>query len=218
MRQLPSGTVTLLFTDIEGSTRLLEQLGTRYEQVLVEHRRLIRDAVATHHGVEVDTQGDAFLRAFSRASDAVQATPALPTHNRWKFAFGRGARRWARRATTRASSTPSPTGSSPASSAPRRAATSAPPSATRWSPSAPDRARHPRSPSRPPACRTGGQLLMAVSLPERQSRPPASGPPLTDHDPDRRALGLASRFSSVASRPPYAKRLARRSTSLRRSV
>ncbi|MDQ3874764.1 MAG: NB-ARC domain-containing protein [Actinomycetota bacterium] len=73
MRDLPTGTVTLLFTDIEGSTRLLEQLGSEYEQALAEHRRLIRAAVSQHEGVEVDTQGDAFLCAFSRASDAVRA-------------------------------------------------------------------------------------------------------------------------------------------------
>ncbi len=73
MPALPSGTVTLLFTDIEGSTRLLEQLGSEYEHVLAEHRRLIRDAVSQHGGVEVDTQGDAFLCAFARASDAVRA-------------------------------------------------------------------------------------------------------------------------------------------------
>lgn len=73
MSDLPSGTVTLLFTDIEGSTRLLEDLGTRYEPVLAEHRRLMREAVSAHQGVEVDAQGDAFLCAFARASDAVQA-------------------------------------------------------------------------------------------------------------------------------------------------
>src|SRR5215210_3959998 len=73
VRELPCGTVTLLFTDIEGSTRLLEQFGDAYEQVLAEHRRLIREAVAAHDGVEVDTQGDAFFVAFERASDALAA-------------------------------------------------------------------------------------------------------------------------------------------------
>ena len=73
MAELPTGTVTFLFTDIEGSTRLLERLGGEYEQVLAEHRRLIRAAVSAHAGVEVDTQGDAFLCAFQRASDAVAA-------------------------------------------------------------------------------------------------------------------------------------------------
>jgi class 3 adenylate cyclase len=65
MPELPSGTVTLLFTDVEGSTRLLQELGTRYGQTLEEHRRLVREAVAHHGGVEVDTQGDAFFISFS---------------------------------------------------------------------------------------------------------------------------------------------------------
>jgi predicted ATPase len=68
--------VTLLFTDIEGSTRLLHELGDRYVQVLAEHRRTLRDAVAKHQGVEVDTQGDAFFIAFTSAPDAVAAAHA----------------------------------------------------------------------------------------------------------------------------------------------
>jgi predicted ATPase/class 3 adenylate cyclase len=70
---LPSGTVTLLFTDIEGSTRLLHDLGERYADVLAEHHRLLREAILRHGGVEVDTQGDAFFVAFARATDAVAA-------------------------------------------------------------------------------------------------------------------------------------------------
>jgi predicted ATPase/class 3 adenylate cyclase len=73
MRQLPTGTLTLLFTDIEGSTRLLHTLGERYADALADHRRLFREAVAAHHGVEVDTQGDAFFCVFARASDAIVA-------------------------------------------------------------------------------------------------------------------------------------------------
>jgi class 3 adenylate cyclase len=73
MRELPSGTVTLLFTDIEGSTRLLHELGERYADALAEHRRVLRDAFSQHGGVEVDTQGDGFFAAFARASDAVAA-------------------------------------------------------------------------------------------------------------------------------------------------
>src|SRR5438132_2504226 len=73
MRELPSGTVTLLFTDIEGSTRLLHELGERYADVLAEHRRVLREAFSRHGGIEVDTQGDAFFVAFARASDAVAA-------------------------------------------------------------------------------------------------------------------------------------------------
>jgi predicted ATPase/class 3 adenylate cyclase len=73
VRELLSGTVTLLFTDIEGSTRLLHELGNRYAEVLAEHRRVLRDAFSRHGGIEVDTQGDAFFVAFARASDAVAA-------------------------------------------------------------------------------------------------------------------------------------------------
>jgi class 3 adenylate cyclase len=71
--ELPTGTVTFLFTDIEGSTRLLQELGDRYAEVLAEHRRALRDSFSRHDGVEVDTQGDAFFVAFARASDAVAA-------------------------------------------------------------------------------------------------------------------------------------------------
>ena len=71
--ELPTGTVTFLFTDVEGSTRLLEQHGEAYAELLAEHRRAIRDALAKREGVEVDTQGDAFFVAFSRATDAVAA-------------------------------------------------------------------------------------------------------------------------------------------------
>src|SRR5215831_10942288 len=73
MHELPTGTVTLLFTDIEGSTRLLQHLGKRYGDVLAECRALMRAAFHHHHGHEVDTQGDAFFVAFARASDAVLA-------------------------------------------------------------------------------------------------------------------------------------------------
>jgi predicted ATPase len=74
MQKLPTGTVTLLFTDVEGSTRLLDELGADpYTEVLADHRRLLREAFTRHGGVEVDTQGDAFFVAFARASDAVAA-------------------------------------------------------------------------------------------------------------------------------------------------
>ena len=72
-RDLPSGTVTFLFTDVEGSTKLLHELGDAYADVLEEHRRVLRDAFARHSGVEVDTQGDAFFVAFGRARDALAA-------------------------------------------------------------------------------------------------------------------------------------------------
>jgi YVTN family beta-propeller protein len=76
MSELPSGTVTFLFTDIEGSTQLVKQLGGGYSQVLAEHQRILRAAFAAHHGREVDTQGDSFFVAFRRAKDAVAAAVA----------------------------------------------------------------------------------------------------------------------------------------------
>src|ERR671931_1923915 len=76
MRRLPTGTVTFLFTDIEGSTRLLHELGDAYVDVLAKHRRVVRDAFGRHGGVEVDTQGDAFFYGFERASDALAAAEA----------------------------------------------------------------------------------------------------------------------------------------------
>ena len=72
-RRLPSGTVTLVFTDIAGSTALLRDTNDGYAALLADHRRVIREAVARHDGAEVDTQGDAFFLAFARASDAVEA-------------------------------------------------------------------------------------------------------------------------------------------------
>ena len=71
--ELPTGTVTFLFTDIEGSTRLLQELGDGYADVLAEHHRVLRVVWARHRGVEVDTAGDAFFVAFARASEAVAA-------------------------------------------------------------------------------------------------------------------------------------------------
>jgi predicted ATPase/class 3 adenylate cyclase len=71
--ELPRGTVTLVFTDIEGSTRLLQELGDDYADLLERHRELIRVAVARHGGVEVDAVGESFLLAFGRADDAVAA-------------------------------------------------------------------------------------------------------------------------------------------------
>jgi predicted ATPase len=72
-RELPTGTVTFLFTDVEGSTRLLHELGDEYAEVLAEHRRALRGAFAAHGGIEVDTQGDAFFVAFAKASEALAA-------------------------------------------------------------------------------------------------------------------------------------------------
>jgi len=71
---LPGGTVTFVFTDIEGSTRLLQELGDEaYGRVSGDHRRLVREAFAAHGGTEIDTQGDAFFFSFPRARDAVTA-------------------------------------------------------------------------------------------------------------------------------------------------
>jgi predicted ATPase/class 3 adenylate cyclase/Flp pilus assembly protein TadD len=77
-QELPSGTVTLLFTDVEGSTRLLHELGAAaYAEVLEAHRRVIREACGRQRGVEVDTQGDAFFFAFGAAPAALAAAAEL---------------------------------------------------------------------------------------------------------------------------------------------
>jgi predicted ATPase/class 3 adenylate cyclase len=84
MPDRPTGTVTFLFTDIEGSTRLLQQLGDEYARALGEHQALVRAAWADHGGVEIDTAGDGFFVAFPAAPQAVaaaaQATRALAAH------------------------------------------------------------------------------------------------------------------------------------------
>ena len=74
--RLPQGTVTLLFTDIEGSTRHLERLGPQYAAALADHHRLLRAAFEAHGGHEIGTEGDAFYVVFDRAADAVAATAA----------------------------------------------------------------------------------------------------------------------------------------------
>ena len=73
MPELPSGTVTLLFTDIEGSTRLLRELRERYHAMLADHHRLLREAFDAHGGQEIGTEGDSFFVVFVRATDAVTA-------------------------------------------------------------------------------------------------------------------------------------------------
>jgi class 3 adenylate cyclase len=78
MPNLPSGTVTFLFSDIEGSTSLLKQLGDDgYPALLAIHRRLIRETFALYDGQEIDTQGDAFFYSFPRARGAVAAAVAV---------------------------------------------------------------------------------------------------------------------------------------------
>jgi predicted ATPase/class 3 adenylate cyclase len=87
---LPTGTVTFLFTDVEGSTQLLHELGAEaYADALAEHRRIVREACAAHGGVEVDTQGDAFFFAFPTAPggivaawEAMEALGSGPIHVR----------------------------------------------------------------------------------------------------------------------------------------
>src|SRR4051795_11102605 len=73
MSELPTGTVTFLFSDIEGSTRLLARLPDRYGDVLAEHQRLLRRAFDEHGGREIGREGDSFFVAFARAPDALAA-------------------------------------------------------------------------------------------------------------------------------------------------
>src|SRR5437879_7900932 len=73
MPELPSGTVTFLFTDIEGSTRLLQALGDAYAKVRNDHAFIIRGAIAAGGGVEVDTAGDSFFAAFPTPPGALKA-------------------------------------------------------------------------------------------------------------------------------------------------
>src|SRR5947207_7437416 len=76
MAELPTGTVTFLFTDIEGSTQLLRDLGEGYASVWKEHQLIIREALASAGGAEVGTEGDSFFAAFSSAPGAVRAAVA----------------------------------------------------------------------------------------------------------------------------------------------
>ena len=82
--ELQAGTVTFVFTDIEGATRLVKHLRERYGDVLGEHRRIVRETFSRHGGEEVDTQGDAFFYVFPRARSAAEAAAetqrALSTH------------------------------------------------------------------------------------------------------------------------------------------
>jgi class 3 adenylate cyclase len=78
MPNLPSGTVTFVFSDIESSTALLKQLGDdAYADLLAIHRRLVRETFSGYHGQEIDTQGDAFFYSFARAREAVAAAVAV---------------------------------------------------------------------------------------------------------------------------------------------
>jgi len=76
--ELPTGTVTFLFTDVEGSTKLLHELGSeQYADALAEHRRVVRGACAAEGGIEVDTQGDALFFAFPTAPGALAAASSF---------------------------------------------------------------------------------------------------------------------------------------------
>src|SRR5262245_51350316 len=73
LTDLPAGTVTFLFSDIEGSTGLLKRLGDEYATLIADHRGIIRDTFGAHGGMEIDGQGDSFFFAFARAREAVAA-------------------------------------------------------------------------------------------------------------------------------------------------
>jgi predicted ATPase/class 3 adenylate cyclase len=86
MRDLPSGELTFVFTDIEGSTRLLAALGQRYVEIHADHQALLRNVVARHDGIEVSTEGDAFFLVFRDATQAVAAAAEMLTaieHHAW---------------------------------------------------------------------------------------------------------------------------------------
>jgi len=76
-KDLPTGTLTMLFLDMAASTRLLQQLGDRYASLLADYRRIVRTAFQQWQGYEVDTQGDAFFAVFARAIDAAAAAVAI---------------------------------------------------------------------------------------------------------------------------------------------
>src|SRR5262249_14253610 len=77
MPELPTGTVTFVFTDVEGSTRLVRELGDSYVDMIAAHRRLVREALEEHAGYEVASRGDEFLLVFRRPTEAVGAAVAI---------------------------------------------------------------------------------------------------------------------------------------------
>ena len=85
MSELPSGTVTILFTDIEGSTRLLQQLGEKYAALIADHNQLLREASEPNNGHVMGMEGDSFFVVFPRALDSInavlQSQHALATHS-----------------------------------------------------------------------------------------------------------------------------------------
>ncbi len=92
MPELPTGTVTFLFTDIEGSTRLLQQLGDRYAELRDEHAAIIRRAIAEGGGVEVSTVGDSFFAVFRNPVRPMAGRSSFPTPpgDWWSTSFRKG--------------------------------------------------------------------------------------------------------------------------------
>lgn len=82
-KRLPSGTVTFLFTDIEGSTRLLQQLGEKYTRLLAEQQQLVREACESHKERVVGSEGDSYFVAFSGAEDAINAVVGAHRARQW---------------------------------------------------------------------------------------------------------------------------------------
>ena len=78
MTSLPTGTVTFLFTDIEGSTQLSQRYPDAFPTALARHHAILSDAITTHHGQVFQIIGDAFCAAFHRANDALNAALATP--------------------------------------------------------------------------------------------------------------------------------------------
>jgi predicted ATPase len=77
IHELPRGTVTFLFSDIEGSTRLLQELGNGYVDLLQGHQRIFREVIEEHDGVEISTEGDSFFVVFPNPLEAVQAAARI---------------------------------------------------------------------------------------------------------------------------------------------
>jgi class 3 adenylate cyclase len=104
---LPTGTVTFLFTDIEGSTYLLQALGAEYRGVLERHAAIVRHALAAHDGIEISTEGDTFFAVFRSAIEAVEAAGAAQrglAQEAWPRAKSGRARRIKHRLSTGVSS------------------------------------------------------------------------------------------------------------------
>ena len=77
MPELPTGTITFLFSDIEGSTRLLEALGDGYVALLQEHNRIFREVIREYEGTEVSTEGDSFFVVFQNPLNALEAAARI---------------------------------------------------------------------------------------------------------------------------------------------